>query len=426
MKCTPFLCLAFLLAAPLPAAAQRFQPRNIVFKGATGYDSQDLLAAAGLKKGATLSSAEMKDHTQSLLDSGLFENITFTFNGVDLVFSVTPATTLYDVHIDNLPLVPGKALEDQLHQKLPLYHGKVPSEGTMLDDVRIALTELLAAEGIRNAVTAVPYSPAGQGKVTAMSFSISDSPVHVGAMHLEGVSPAMAERVRAVANRAAKSPFDTENTGQNLERALTFFYQDEGYAAVKVHATPSGDPAVTSAAIEVPYSISVVENRHYNLGSIHMPPDAIVTQADIDKAAGLDQNSTVKKVNVRDIWMLIASRYKSKGYLDCAVTPGPILDEATGTVSYEVDVKRGAQYHFAFVKFENADDELRIHLMRLWQMLPGDPFDGMYVSNFIAQAEKEDPRLLNSLQNVTVTYKVLADTQTHEVSCILSFARKHA
>jgi len=223
MKCKPILCLSFLLAAQLPAAAQKFQPKNIVFKGGPEYESQDLLAAAGLKKGVILSSAEMKDHTQRLLDSGLFENITFTFNGVDLVFTMTPATTLYDVRIENLPLVPGQELENKLHAKLPLYHGKVPSEGTMLDDVRTALSEMLAGEGIKNAVTAVPFAASGQHKATAMSFGITDSPVHVGPLQLAGVSPAMMDRVQAVATRAAKSPFDTENTGQSLEHALTVF-----------------------------------------------------------------------------------------------------------------------------------------------------------------------------------------------------------
>jgi len=38
---------------------------------------------------------------------------------------------------------------------------------------------------------------------------------------------------------------------------------------------------------------------------------------------------------------MIASRYKSKGYLDCIVTPHPEFDEATDTVNYTVDVVPG-------------------------------------------------------------------------------------
>lgn len=425
MKCSSLLCLAFLQIALLPANAQKFLPKNIVFKGAPEYSSQELLAAAGLKKGVLLTSAEMKDHTKLLLDSGLFDNITFTFNGVDLVFSLIPSTSLYNVRIENLPLAPGKELESKLHEKLPLYHGKVPSEGSMLEGIRSALTEMLAAVGIKSGVTVTPYSPTGQDKATAINFRISDSPVQVGSLQIEGVSPAMQAKVQAVSASSAKAPFDTENTAGSLERAFISLYEDEGYAAVKVHAAPSGNPVVLSAAIEVPYTVNIAEGRPYKIGAIHIAPNAFVPQTEIDKAAGVDTDSTVEKIDLHGIWALISSRCKSKGYLDCAVTPNPILDETVGTVRYEVAVKPGTQYHLAFVKFENVSDVVRTHLMRAWQMLPGDPFDAGYISNFVVKAGKEDAFLLNILQNLNVAYTVQTDSQSHEVNCVLKFERKH-
>jgi outer membrane protein assembly factor BamA len=120
---------------------------------------------------------------------------------------------------------------------------------------------------------------------------------------------------------------------------------------------------------------------------------------------------------------MIASRYKSKGYLDCAVTPHPEFDEATGAVNYTVDINPGPIYHLAFVKFENVSDEMRSRLMRVWQMLPGDPFDESYVSSFVFRAQKEDPVLLRSLAGVKVSYESRADQQTHEVNCVIHFTR---
>jgi hypothetical protein len=54
-------------------------------------------------------------------------NSHFTFNGVDLVFVLVPATALYPVRLENLPLTPGKELDAALHDRIPLYHGKVPA-----------------------------------------------------------------------------------------------------------------------------------------------------------------------------------------------------------------------------------------------------------------------------------------------------------
>src|SRR5262249_46461565 len=134
-----FVCLA--------ASGQQFQPKRIVFKGAPDYSDDELLAAAGLKKNAVLTVAEMKDHFAQLRDSGVFENVLYKFDGEELLFELSPAAQLYPVRIANLPLATGKDLDTKLHAKLPLYHGKVPSEGGLLDDVRHALEEMLSADG---------------------------------------------------------------------------------------------------------------------------------------------------------------------------------------------------------------------------------------------------------------------------------------
>jgi len=132
-----------LLAASLPLAAQKFLPKTIQFKGAPEYSDQELLAAAGLKMGTVLEFAEMKGHSQKLLDTGLFENVGFKFDGVDLVYTLTMHTELYPVRLENLPLAPGKELDAALHDRFPLYHGKVPAEGGLAEEVRKAFEEIL-------------------------------------------------------------------------------------------------------------------------------------------------------------------------------------------------------------------------------------------------------------------------------------------
>ena len=124
-----------LLAACQLAPAQKFQPKTIQFKGAPEYSDQELLAAANLKRGIVLTAAEMNDHSKLLMDSGVFDGVTYKFDGVDLVYQLTVAPQLYAVHLDNLPLTADAALDAKIHDQLPLYHGKVPTEGSLLDGV---------------------------------------------------------------------------------------------------------------------------------------------------------------------------------------------------------------------------------------------------------------------------------------------------
>ena len=416
------LIVVVLLLSALPTAAQKFQPKTIQFKGAPEYSDQELLVAAGLKKSTVLDFAEMKEHSQKLMDTGVFDTLNFKFDGVDLIYTLVPSTSLYSIRLENLPLVAGKELDAKLHDRFPLYHGQVPSEGGLLEGVRGALEEMLAAQGIKATVSAMPFTDPKLHKLAAMSMVITAPPVRVGPIHLEGVSADLQAKVQLVADHEAGSAFDTENSDKNLEHAFELFYADEGYAAAMAHVSRSGDPVVTADAIDLPFSATIEEGRLYKLGSIHLPPEAPVTQAEIDKAFG-PHTGLAKGQTLRTTWFMIASQYKSKGYLDCTITPHPEFDEATSSVNYTVDVNPGPVYHLAFVKFENVSDELRSRMMRIWQMLPGDPFDESYVSSFIVRLQKEDPALQRTLAGVKVTYDVRADQQTHDVNCVIHFAR---
>jgi outer membrane protein assembly factor BamA len=421
--------IVLLSLCPL-APAQKFQPKTIQFKGAPEYSDQELLAAANLKRGVILTAAEMNDHSKLLSDSGVFDGVVYKFDGVDLVYQLTVAPQLYTVHLDNLPLTPGAALDARIHEQQPLYHGKSPAEGTLMDGVIKVLQEALADEGIHATVTATPSGEPGSRQVTTMSFSIATPQVKVGSIEVLGASPEMAAKLKRVADRTTGTPFNTESSTANVEHAFSSFYADEGYAAVKVHAARAGDFTVDAAAVEVPFVVTIEEGHLYKLGSIHLPVDSLVTQAELDKWVTLQTSAAApaapsKGAAIRGIWAAISARYKSKGYLDCAVVPHPEFDEAASVVNYTVEIKPGAIYRLGLLRFDNVSDDLKKLLMRNWQMMPGDPFDEGYVEGFFISAQKADPVLMRTLAGVKPTYTVMADPQTHEVNCVIKLERIH-
>jgi outer membrane protein assembly factor BamA len=421
-----FLSAAIALCSvSLPLAGQKLLFRSIQFKGAPEYSEQELLEAAGFKKGAPMSTAELGDHSKQLMNTGVFENIYYRLEGPDLVITLTPGQNVYPLRIENLPLTPGKDLDAMLHARFPLYHGKVPSEGTLLDGVRSALEEALASQGIKVTVTSTPFASPGTREATVINFSIVSPEVRIGPIHIDGVSPEMQGKMKALADHIVGTPFETETSAENLEHALETVCADEGYAAAKIHAARSGDPVVAPAAIAIPFSVTVQEGRLYKLGAVHVPANALLTQAEIDKAIAAHGETAAKGQALRFVRPMIESRYKSKGYLDYTLTLRPEFDESAGTVNYTMDINAGPVYHLGFVKFDNVSDDLRRLLIRNWQMLPGDPFDEGYVANFILTAQKADPVLMRSLAGVKAAYDIRADTETHEVNCVLRFEKIH-
>ena len=218
---------------------------------------------------------------------------------------------------------------------------------------------------------------------------------------------------------ASEQSFDSANSTANVENAFRGFYEDLGYAAVKVHAARIGDPVVSATSIQVPFAVTVEEGRQYKLGAIHLPPDAPVQQADIDKDLSSAAPGQARGIGLRSAWGLVAQRYKSRGHLDCVLTPHAQIDEAAGIVNYTLDVNPGPVYHLALVKFENVSDDLRKLLMHNWQMMPGDPFDQTYVSTFLLKAQLEDPVLRKTLAGIKTKFDVTADQQTHEVNLVI-------
>lgn len=421
MKHTVFRALAALvvLIASCPATAQKFIPKSIQFRGDPEYSNEELIAASGLKKGVALSFDEMKACTQHLLDTGVFSNVAFKFDGQDLIFTIAPSADLYPVQLDNLPLTPGPDLDAKLHAQLPLYHGKVPADGGLTEAVRAGLEKMLAEIGLQATVAATTGADLNSHKVNAVSYSIITPPVQVSIANVTGVSDALNEKVQKILAESAKNPFSTKDSAENLQGAVKQFYSDQGYAAANVKAARAGNPTVASGAIVVPFSIGVEEGRIYKVASIQLPLGTPVTQAEIDKALAPAQGGPPQGVRVRSVWEMIASRYHTKGYLDCKVTPHATFSDADATVSYTVDVEPGSVYHLAFVKFDNVSDQLRTILIHNWQMLPGDPFDESYVANFIPKVQMQDPVLRRSLDGVKEKFDVTADPNTHEVNVVI-------
>lgn len=419
------LCTAMALAcAALCAQGQQFQPKSIQFKGVPEYSHAEMMDAAGLKDGQVLTYAGMNDCSKKLMATGMFASLNFKFDGQDLTFQLTPADPLYPVRIENLPLTPGPALDAALHAAIPLFHGKVPGEGGLNDAVKAELEKLLAQGGIQASVTAVPSPDAKTGKAGAMSYEILQTNVRPAVAKLDGVSASLAAGVQGVVQEAEEEAFDTSRTAQNLEDALALFYRDRGYAAVKVEAERAGAPTMTADAIEVPFAVTVSEGRAYKLGTVTLPADSPLAQADADKLlAGKDQH-LLPGAQLRTLLALVKRGYATKGYLDCSVELKPSFDENADTVNYVIAAMPGPVYHLAFVKFENVGDNLRRVLMRNWTMMPGDAFNEPYAEDYLILLTANDPKLGQALGGVVEKMTTTEDPATHDVNVVIRLEKR--
>ena len=422
----PARLIAILLLCSLQLLAQKkAPPRAIRFQGAAQYTQDELLAAAGIKAGAHLTAADIKAHAKQLNDTGFFAVVKFSNDSKGLLFSLTPASQLFPLHLDNLPLKPRKDLDDKLHASFPLYHGLMPPTGSTVEGIRRTLEEMLAAEGLKATVKASLTSDLGPKKITAMNFMIASPPVRIGQIQLAGVSPAMRAKVNTLVDGQTGNEFDTENTAIGLKRSFEDLYQDQGYAAVEVDVSQTDPPIVSGQAsdlaIEISFSVAIKEGGVYKLGTIDYPLNALASRAEVQKFLSKYQAGSGRPLD--QFLLAVNDAYHARGYLDCSVVSHASFNEATHIVNYGVEIDPGPLYKMGAVHFDGAPDAMAARLTRLWKMAPGDAFDESYVSGFAARAEKQDRTLSKWMQSVLVTFDVKADPNTHQVNCIFHFAK---
>jgi len=421
-KLSGAVCVALLLLCSLPLLAQKKLPSKAVrFQGAPQYTQQDLLAAAGLKPDARVNFRDAKAHAKQLNDTGLFEAVKLTSDSKTLLFTLTPSSQMFPMHLENVPLTPGKELDARLHERFPLYRGLVPASGSILEGICQAFDEMLAAKGVKATVKATLTSGLGPQKITAMNFAVVSPAVHIGLIQLVGVSPAMQNKASLLASGQTGNNFDTENTAIGLQHVFEDLYQGQGYATVQINVSQVDPFIVSDQSVDILYQVTIKEGGIYKLGSIDLTASALVARAEVEKLLSKYPAGSGRPLDL----FLQAARdaYHAKGYLDCSIVATPSFSEATHIVNYSVAIAPGPQYRLGSVQFDGAPDGIAAKLKLAWKMVPGDVFDESYLAKFAALAQKKDKPMTKWMQTVITTYDVKADPATHEVNCVFHFAK---
>lgn len=413
---TLLAALALGCALSLPLTAQQFLPKKIAFAGTT-LDQTALLGACGMKPGVTIGPTEIRAAAQKLIDTGLFSNVQYTFDGQTLLYQLTPATGLEPVVYANFPWWDAAGLNKAVAAKVPLFHGEVPAESGLQQQVVDALTGLLADRGVQQAtVTAIPKVDEATGKTTGVEFEISSPPVQVGDVTLSGVDAGFAAPVDAIEKAAAGQDFG-EATQATLAVALNAIYHRQGYLSESLTGFAHGQPQLSGGKVLVPITASIVPGAQYRVGSITLPGGTLLSAADLDKIAQLHAGDIANEDLLRGTLARIAQAYKANGYMNAQVQAPPELDAAAHTVNYAIAVDPGPLFHMGLLTLVGVNDEQRNEILRIWPLHPGDVYNEIEVASFLLRHRNE----LHSLDGWSASYRQYAHLDTNIVDLTVTF-----
>ena len=416
-----FFAASIVLWVGLPAAAQTFLPKVIQFEGAPEYAAQELLNVAELKPGLALTQSEMQAHGQKLMDTGLFDNLTFRFNGGTLTYTLVPSVSLLPVRLQNFPPAIDKAAEKRLREQIPVYHGKVPAEGGLLNQVRGALEAMLAAQGITATVSAAPSTGVAPQK-GAMGFSIMSPAVEVGEFKLDPAEAAPDAKAMEILAKLSGSAYDAAGSPDQIVTYVANYYHDRGYLEAAIHATAAEVATVTPEAVRIPFLVSIVPGQQYRLEGVRLAADCLVTQSEFDRQSRIHPGDVAEGQRLLDDWVLVSHQYHNRGYMAAAVHPVPAFDRARSTVSFSVSVEPGPVYTMGRLIIENGADDLRAAMQAAWKMAAGAVFNESAVDEYF-QTQGNTP-LGRTFASANCRYKITAHVDTRTVDVTLRLERK--
>jgi outer membrane protein assembly factor BamA len=412
---TSLAALAMCGALSMPLAGQQFLPKKIAFSGTT-LDQGALLAASGIKPGVTIGPPEIRAAAQKLLDTGLFSNVQYTFDGETLLYALTPATDLEPAVYANFPWWNFASLTAAIAAKVPLFHGAVPPESGLQQQVVGALTALLAEKGVQAQVTAVPMKEIATGATTGVEFAIVSPPVQVGDVTFSGVDPAFAGPVSAIEKTATGQDFG-DATEATLAVALKAVYHRQGYLNESLAAFTHGQPQLSDGRVLVPITGTVVPGPQYRLGTMTIAGGAIVSPEDLAKLAELHSGDVANEDLLHGTLARISGAYKAHGYMNAQVQAQAALDRGTHTVNYAVTVEPGPLFHMGLLTLVGLNDEQRNDVLRIWPLHPGDVYNEIEVGTFLIRHRNE----LHSLGGWSASYRQYAHLDTNIVDLTVTF-----
>lgn len=414
MKYFRRIVLALTMAAlSLPACGQIIA-KKITFTGVPQSQSE-LLAFTGLAAQKPISHDQVQAAAQKLMDTGLFGDIQFKYDGTELLYTLTPGTDALPVEYVNFPWWDEASLNAAVAAKVVLFHGSLPQESTLQQPVADALQALLAAKGVQAMVTATPtQDPAG--KFTGVQFHIDAPPVQIGTVTFSGVVAPWNEPVDAIARAVEGQNYDGA-TEAKLATALRAIYHRQGYLEMAMTGYAHATPRVMDGKVLVPVSADIAEGAQYRLAAMKLSGDVLMQPDEFAKNALLHPGEVANEDLLHGTLAAIAIPYKAHGYLRAKIDATPSFDDATHTVSYTISIVPGPVFRMGELSLINLSNEQRAEFLKTWPLREGDVYDATLPAQFLLKNKNS----LHSLDGWSATYKAYEHDDTDIVDLVVTF-----
>ena len=394
----PLLVLSLLsiLAFSAPALAQSttsqsYRLATMKFTGLNRFSDSQAGKATGLQTGDSVTQAQLAAAVDTLAKSGAFDNVSFRYstngNSINVEFQVVEVSKLLPCVFDNFVWFSDAELDKALRSRVSFYAGGIPESGATSEDVRVALSDMIRANGIHGDVTVIP-SIGGLGQpVSAFVYSVTGVAMPIRSVRFAGNVAITATNLEAASSQIIGRDYSVSYVSQFAGAGLVPLYRKQGYLRARFEK-PDGKPLRsndTRPVQEVAVVLSVEEGPEFYWEKAEWTGNRVFTAEELDRLLGMKPKEVANQEKIDAGLTAIKRAYDTRGFIEAAVKPKEILDDTARLTTYNVALDEGAQFHLGMVHFEGLPEVASKELIKSWQLKPGDVYDASYPGAFVSK-----------------------------------------
>lgn len=374
------------------ASAQQYPIIQLQATGSQRYQAAEIVATSGLKPdiGKPVALAAVRDAAQRLVDSGVFSDVSYRHTaaagGMNVQFIVKdkPADQFLPAIFENMVWLPDAELRNELHKKLPLFHGEIPLDGRMGDDVAEAVGDLLKQRNIDAHVTSTQTCASSQKNCTH-NFTIDNIQVETEQLNVSGAPAEIAAEVQQAAKKdiIGKS-YLRSHTDRELARLIRAACLRRGMLKPQISDVAAAASRHSGDGVGVTVSASVVPGPAYRFEGQSWTGNTTIDSAKLEKMVHLYQHLPVDGAKLETDLEQVRAQFAFRGYMQAHITTHQEFDDAQGAVKYTFIVAEGPLYKMGKLDISGFPDKVVSEVATLWKLREGDPFDRSYVIRFFA------------------------------------------
>ncbi len=418
MQCrfAPIVIAGLISAVALSAQAPASRIRTpsvmpitaITIAGNKTLNTNAILAASGLKVNENGSAAVFDAARDRLLDTGYFDQVSYSFRQQDLGFAVTFNVTemkqVFPILVEGLPITADR-VKEILKEKDPLFNGLLPGTKQVTDRAAAAVEQAI---GLRVRARVIPT---GADRYEVQFAPVEGLPV-IADVTFEGSTIVKASELHELMiQNGIGQVFSDSNIRTLLDRYVRPLFEKQGYMRVSF-PTITSKPAVGVKGLDVHVVIS--DGPRFQLGTLSVRGPAANDSKRILRMANVPRGDFANGDDLAQGATRIRDVLRGEGFLDVTVTTGQNIDDSSKTVDAWFDVNPGEVYTFGHLEVLGLGLDGEAAIRKLWSVKPGDPFPGGYPDYFVSTVKQQG--LFDNLNSITAIPSINRQTRVVDVS----------